>query len=392
MSFTLLKSTLLVVSMALAALGGHAVRAAPPVPAGEPYWVGVSGPLTGPEAQYGEQWKRGFDLALEAVNLQGGIQGHPVRLQFEDSRSDPRQSVTIAQKFVSDPKILIELGDFSSGASMAASPIYERGRLVQFGFTNSHPDFTKGGRYMWSTAISQAEEQPLLAKHVTEGLGLKRLAVFYLNNDFGRTSQELFAKAAATRGAQVVSAQAYQRDDKDFRAVLIKAQEAKPDGLVLISYYADAAQIVRQARQLGWTQPVAAVGAVYSPKFLELGGPAVNGVLTQSSFFPAEPRAEVQEFVKRYRARYGSDPDTFAASSYDAMVIVIELLRRHGPDRAAIHQGFATLQGVPSVIYGSVRFDPATRRVAGLRNLPLVVQDGAFRLWQRPDPRQASTR
>lgn len=365
---------------ALAATRPSALRAQPATKA--PYWVGVSGPLTGAEAQYGQQWQRGFDLALAAVNSQGGIDGHPVRYQFEDSRSDPRQSVAIAQKFVADPKILIELGDFASGASMAASPIYERGRLVQFGFTNSHPDFTKGGQYMWSTAISQAEEQPLLARHVVDGLGLRRPAVLYLNNDFGRTSSDIFAKAAAARGAHVVSAQAYQREDQDFRAVLVKAREARPDGLVLVSYYADAARIVRQARQSGWREPIASGGAVYSPKFLELGGASVEGVLTQSSFFPAEDRAEVRDFVQRYRAAYGLDPDTFAAASHDAMNVVIALLRKHGPDRQAIQQGFATLRDVPSVIYGRIAFDAATRRAVGLRNLPLVVRNGRFELWQ----------
>ena len=123
--------------------------------------MGVSGPLTGPNAQYGAQWKQGFDLALDEINGDGGIKGRPLAYIFEDSQSDPRQSVAVAQKFVADPKIVVELGDFSSPASMAASPIYQRGRLVQFGFTNSHPDFTKGGDYMWSNSVSQADEQPL---------------------------------------------------------------------------------------------------------------------------------------------------------------------------------------------------------------------------------------
>src|ERR1700679_990388 len=107
----------------------------------EPILLGVSGPLTGPNAQYGAQWKQGFDLALDEVNGNGGIKGRPLAYIFEDSQSDPRQSVAVAQKFVADKKIVAELGDFASPASMAASPIYQKAKLVQFGFTNSHPDF-----------------------------------------------------------------------------------------------------------------------------------------------------------------------------------------------------------------------------------------------------------
>src|SRR5437868_7790696 len=80
----------------------------------EPIMIGVSGPLTGANAQYGLQWKQGFDLALDKINAEGGVKGRKVAYVFEDSQSDPRQSVAIAQKFVADPRIVIELGDFSS--------------------------------------------------------------------------------------------------------------------------------------------------------------------------------------------------------------------------------------------------------------------------------------
>src|SRR4029453_92045 len=142
----------------------------------EPIMLGVSGPLTGPNAQYGAQWKQGFDLALDEIPAAGGINGRKLACTFTDSQSDPRQAVAIAQKFVADPTIVMELGDFSSPASMAASPIYHRAGRGQLGFTKSHPDFTKTGDFMWSTSVSQADEQPLLARYAVEKLGMKKLA------------------------------------------------------------------------------------------------------------------------------------------------------------------------------------------------------------------------
>src|SRR3954453_11510493 len=156
---------------AAAALAAAPARAQP-----APLVIGVSGPLTGQYAQYGADWRRGFDLALSEINGSGGINGRPLAYRFEDSQSDPRQTVALAQKFVADPAIVAELGDFSSAASMAASPIYQRNKLVQFGFTNSHPDFTKGGEYMWSNAPNQSDEMPILADFAIEGLKLKKLA------------------------------------------------------------------------------------------------------------------------------------------------------------------------------------------------------------------------
>jgi len=353
--------------------------------AGEPILLGVSGPLTGPNAQYGAQWRKGFDLALDEINGKGGVKGRPLKYQFEDSQADPRQTVAIAQKFVSDPNIVVELGDFSSTASMAASSIYQRAGLVQFGFTNSHPNFTKGGDFIWSSSVSQADEQPRLAKYATE-LGFKKLAILYLNTDWGRTSQTLFTAAAKSYGAEVVAAEGYQPEEKDFRSTLVRVRDANPDAIVLISYYADGALIARQIRTVGLKTPIVASGSVYSPKFLELAGDAANGIFTETNFFPGESRVEVQNFVAKFRARFNEDPDTFNAVAYDTIVLMAAVFDQFGTERATIRDGLAKIKDVPSVIFGKATFDPQTRRVAGARAVYLIVKDGKFAAWDGVKP------
>ncbi|ADG19760.1 Extracellular ligand-binding receptor [Paraburkholderia atlantica] len=376
--FSALHRRLFVVAGAAFALSLSAVSSAAPA-SGEPVFFGVSGPLTGPNAQYGAQWKAGFDLALDEINRDGGIDGHPLQYVFEDSQSDPRQAVAIAQKFVDDKRILIELGDFSSPASMAASPIYQRAGLVQLGFTNSHPDFTKGGDFIWSPSVSQADAQPLLADLAVKQ-GFRHVAVLFQNTDWGRASKDVFVKAAAARGAQVIAAEGYQPNDKDFRATLLRVRDTKPDALVLISYYSDGAQIVRQARTSGITLPIVAASSVYSPKFMELGGDAVNGVTTNTSFFPGDRSPEVQRFVRDFQAKYHHEPDAFNAFAYDATIIAAYALRTGGLDRRGVRDALAKLHDVPSVVFGKATFDPATRRVIGVKSVNLVVENGRWAL------------
>jgi len=351
--------------------------------ADNPVTVGVSGPLTGPNAQYGAQWKASFDLAIEQIAAAGGP---AITYIFEDSQSDPRQSVAIAQKFVNNPAIVMEIGDFSSPASMAASPIYQRAKLVQFGMTNSHPDFTKGGDYMWSSSISQTEEQPNLAGYIIEGLGLKRLALLSLNTDWGSTSATLFTKAAREKGAEVVAAEAFLPGERDFRSTLERIRSANPTCLVLEAYYADAAVIARQVRDVGLKLPIAAVSSVYSPKLLELGGDAVNGMYTQSNFFPSDPRPEVQSFVQAFTAKYHREPDGFNATAYDTMNLFAALVKQFGATREGIHEGLAKIKDVPSVVYGKITFDPVTRRVSGARYQRLRVVNDKFTLWDGTKP------
>lgn len=369
---TFLRIAALLLATPLAALAAPA--------SGEPVYFAVSGPLTGQNAQYGAQWKAGFDLALDGINAEGGIHGRPLAYVFEDSQSDPRQAVGLAQKFVNDKRFLIELGDFSSPASMAASPIYQRAGLVQLGFTNSHPDFTKGGDYIWSPSISQADAQPLLAELAVKVRGFKRVAVLFLNTDWGRTSKDVFVKAAESLGAQVAIAEGYQPEEKDFRSTLVRVRDAKPDGLVLISYYADGALIAGQVRSVGLTQPIVASSSVYSPKFIELGGTAVEGIQTNTSFFPGEPRAEVQRFVQGFRAKYGKEPDAFNAYAFDAVQLAAAALRQAGPqaDRKGVRDAFYKIKDVPSVVFGKASFDPQTRRVVGVRSVNLVVKNGQW--------------
>jgi branched-chain amino acid transport system substrate-binding protein len=346
----------------------------------QPIYFGVSGPLTGDWAQYGAQWKKGFDLALEQINGTGGTSGRPLAYVFEDSQSDPKQSVTVAQKFVSDSRIVAELGDFSSTASMAASPIYQRAGLVQLGFTNSHPDFTKGGDYMWSNSTTQKDDAPNLAQYAVKEIGLKKLAVFYLNTDWGKATTDLFSQTVQDLGGSVVDKEAYLPSEKDFHASVTKVSAANPDGIVLVSYNSDGALIAQQLRAQGIRTPIIADAAVFSPEFLALGGDAVEGVYTSSEFFPGDPRPEVQRFVTAYKAKYNEDPDLFAAIAYDAIGILAAAIREGGATRQGIHDGLGKIHDIPSVIYGKLTFD-ADRRVAHPQQTRIIVRNGQFAAW-----------
>jgi branched-chain amino acid transport system substrate-binding protein len=344
-----------------------------------PIYIGVSGPLTGPAAQYGAQWKKGFDLAIEEINAAGGVDGRPLAYIFEDSQSDPKQSVVIAQKYVADPRIIVELGDFSSTASMAASQIYQRGGLVQFGFTNSHPDFTKaGGDYTWSTSVTQLQASPALADFAVSDLGLKRLAIFQINNDWGKATVDLFAPRVAELGGEVVATEAYLPDEKDFRSALTNVRNANPDGIVLISYQADGALIAQQAREAGLEQPFVGSASLQSPDFTNLGGAAVEGAHILGEFTITDPRPEVQAFVEKFKTKYNEDPDLFATLAYDAIHLMAAAIKEGGATRQGVHDALPKLKDVPSVIYGAVTFDPETRRVLNPRFLNMVVQEGQF--------------
>jgi branched-chain amino acid transport system substrate-binding protein len=345
-------------------------------------YFGVSGPMTGDNAEYGRIWKQGFQLAIEELNSKGGVLGKPIELAIEDSQSDPKQTPAIAQKFVADKRIVAVIGDFSSPAAMAASPIYNQAGLSQLGITNSHPKFTDTGEYIFGTSRSQNDDAPQLADFATKTLGGKRLAVFHLNTDWGQVTYDLFSKQAKANGVEIVDTEPYLPTEKDFRSALTKARDAKPDTLIMLSYYNDAALIARQAADVNLNIPKVGIGSIYSPKFIELGGKAVDGVFTTSGFFPQDPRPEVQEFTKKYQAKYNEIPDQFAAQAYDGIKLLAVGLEKAGKlDRKALRDALDGISGVPSVAYGTLALGP-DRRVQASPQTKLQVQNGQFAVWQ----------
>jgi branched-chain amino acid transport system substrate-binding protein len=228
-----------VVLFSTALLAGCSLSEASSAPknsaAGDTVYFGVSAPVTGPLADYGRLWKQGFDLALDSVNAAGGIDGKKVALKWEDSQSDPKQTVPIAQKFVADASVIAELGDFSSPASIAASPTYTTGKLVQFGFTNSSPDFTAGGEYQWSPCLTQTIIQKGNAELVRKYS--RKVAVVYQETDWGKQAFDIFSMNAAAQGLTITYSSSFLPDSTDLRPILIKARDSKPEALVHLGYW-----------------------------------------------------------------------------------------------------------------------------------------------------------
>jgi branched-chain amino acid transport system substrate-binding protein len=336
---------------------------------------GVSAPVTGDNAQYARLWRQGFDLALEDIRHEGGVRGRNVVLDWEDSESDPKQAVNIAQRFVDDPSILAELGDFSSPCSMAASPVYERGGLLQFGFTNSHPDFTKGGDYMFSTSASQQVSARLLLK-LAEHYG-RRTAVLYVNNDWGKNSVDIFAAEASKHGVEVPVLEGFADSTTDFRPLLLKVRDAGVQVLVIQSYYRSAALIVRQTHQVG-LEGTKVVWGNYSQEFIDLAGKSAEGTSAMQSFYARDAGPLAQSFVERFRERYKVDPDYFNVGAYDALMqLAWAAGQTPQPTRQSIRDTLAAAHNIPSILYGPFGFGP-DRRMSGQTYKELIVRNGVY--------------
>ncbi|RJO76651.1 receptor [Nocardia panacis] len=342
--------------------------------ASDTVYFGVSGPRTGNSAEYGRLWQQGFELALDEVNGAGGINGRKVALKWEDSQSDPKQTVPIATKFVNDRSVIAELGDFSSPASIAASPVYNRGKLVQYGFTNSAVDFTKAGDYSWSPSITLDVFQERNAEWVRAKA--KRVSVVYLETDWGKQAFQYFEKYAKDKGIEIAYSSPILPDSTDLKPVLIKGRQADPEAFVHLGYGPDGALVIKQLRDIGFTGPY--FGGQNTPQFISLAGPAGEGDIVNGVFSPADPDPKVQDFVTRFRAKFHTDPGDFNVYSYDALKVLIKAAQKSGATREGILDGLRTETQFYGIGLGTFGFDQQTRRPRGVTPRELVLRAGAF--------------
>lgn len=224
-----------------------------------------------------------------------------------------------------------------------------------------------------------------MADFAYNGLGMRKVAVLHLNTDWGTTAKNLFVEAFKELGGEVLAIEGYLPDEKDFRATLTRIKATGPDGIVMESYYPDAALITRQIRDAGLDVTLLGVSSIYSPDFIKLAGDAAEGVYTTANFAPNLPRQEVKDFVTAFEARYGTMPNSFNAMAYDTMNILAEVMRQYGTSREDIKAGLAKISGISSVIFPEVKFDLETRRVSGPKFAKLVIKDGTFEIYDAAD-------
>jgi branched-chain amino acid transport system substrate-binding protein len=284
------------------------------------------------------------------------LPGLSITLDVEDSRGDPKEAADVAQKFASRGDVLAVVGDFSSTAALAASPIYQRAGIIMMTPTASHPDITKAGNYIFrDTPIASFEVKAVM--DWAKELGFKKVAVIDRNDDCGRAYGELFKSDAAAYGADVVSLEYINPGEQDLKPLITGLRAKKPDVVMLAMFQVEAALLLQQSRDMAF-KPVFMSGAgLFNPQLLSLAGSAANGLLVVSTYFPGSLNPQVQAFVAAHRERFKTVPSKFAAHSFDAARLIANAIKVSGStEPAKVRDALAATKGFASVI-GSVSID-----------------------------------
>jgi branched-chain amino acid transport system substrate-binding protein len=317
--------------------------------------IGVAAPFTGDLAGYGDNIKAGATLKQKEINEGGGINGDKIELVWGDDLCQPKEAGNVASKFANDEKMVAVLGHLCSSATLAGMPIYVRNKMPVISPTSTNPTIGEVGKgWFFRNCYTDDFQGKYLASHVVkELLGVKKVAIFYENNDYAIGLKDSFIEGAKENGIEVVGTEAYVAKTTDFTPQLTKLLQEDPGAIFLCGYHPEGALIAGQARKQGFDGPLFGADGLDNEDYLKIAGEAANNTYMTVPFLAASAGPKGQEFAKAFKEATGREVDWMSANAYDCLGILAHVIEKVGADREKIRDGLAALDseenGYPGV-------------------------------------------
>ena len=282
--------------------------------------LGVAGPLTGPNAAFGAQLKNGVEQAVEDINAAGGILGQKIQVFLGDDVSDPKQGVSVANKFVGDG-VKFVVGHFNSGVTIPASEVYQENGMLVITPSATNPKLTE--RNMWNvfrTCGRDDQQGAVAADYIAKNYAGKKVAVVHDKTTYGQGLADETKKAMNAKGIKEVLYEGVNTGEKDFSALVSKIKAAGADLVYWGGLHTEGGLIVRQMRDQGVKAPLMSGDGITSDEFATIGGPGVEGTLMT---FPPDPRQrpEAKAVVAKFEAKK-FNPEAYTLYSYAAVQVI----------------------------------------------------------------------
>jgi branched-chain amino acid transport system substrate-binding protein len=313
--------------------------------------LGEVGSLTGSEAAFGISTRNGIELALEEANASGGVKGKKLAVRVYDDQSKPEEAAAAATRLITQDKVVAILGEVASSNSLAMAPKAQEAKVPMISPSSTNPKVTEVGDYIFRVCFIDPFQGFVMAKYAHENLKFTKVAILTdKKSAYSEGLTDVFNKKFSEMGGKIVGIEAYSKGDTDFRAQLTNIKKLKADGLYVPGYYQDVALIAEQAKELGLKVTMMGGDGWDSDKLFELGGAAVEGSYVSNHYSAQDPSPRVQDFIKRYREKFKSDPDSLAALAYDSARVTIEAMKR-APDLSgpALRAAIAETKEFPGV-------------------------------------------
>jgi branched-chain amino acid transport system substrate-binding protein len=335
--------------------------------------IGAAGPMTGDQSKMGIDLKNAAELAVSEWNEKGGVLGKKIVLLVGDDQHDPKQAVSVANKFINQKAVAV-VGHWNSSCSIPTSKYYNDANMVMISPATTNPQFTmQGFKKVFRVCGTDDQQGRVAAEFVLKTLQPKRVAIIHDKTAYGQGLADFFKKALGDR-VQVVYYGGIIQGDPDYKAVLTTIKQSRPELYFFGGIYAEAGRLVRQAKEVGLGIPMITGDGVYDPTFISIAGKSAEGTYIT---FGKEPAgiSSARVFIERYKAKYG-EPGPYSIYAYDAANIILTAIAQTGAtdgNKMADYISKNTFHGA----FGDISFD----KNGDVTKAPYViwqVKDGKF--------------
>jgi branched-chain amino acid transport system substrate-binding protein len=367
-----------------------------------PYTIGMVTDLTGRMSDMGIANKRGMEIAVEAVNAAGGVNGRQLKVVLYDGESDPAKSVIHTKKIIDVDKAIITTSYNLSGSTMASIQTAEAGKTVLLSASASERIWIPTKKWIFNVVPRQWEASIPMLIEVLQQKGAKKIAYIYIDSTYGQTGKETFDRAVKEMKFTPAIMEKYAPGTTDVAPQITHIKAAGADGILITGNLADTVMVIKNAKDMGFTGPIVSDYAIVGPEFINLGGKYVEGIVTTSLkalVAPELPANDPQKKVamalySEYIKRHGSF-SLYAGHMWDEIYLIVEALKKVDPKldptkeadlvtiRAQLRDNLEQIKGFVGQ-NGIFNYSPDNHNGLPPRcYVPVVVEGGKWRLYKK---------
>lgn len=358
----------------------------------EPIKIGAIFSVTGPASFLGAPEEKTVQMMVDKINAGGGVLGHKLEVIVKDSGGSPEKAKSFAKQLIEEEKVLAIIGPSTSGETMAIKDLCEENKMILVSCAAAEVIVNPVAKYVFKTPQKDSQAVTWIYNTMKEK-GITKIAVVSSNDGFGNAGKKQLEDLAKEQGIEILANEVYDKQATDLTDVMTKVK-GTPGVQAVVNWSIVPAQsiVAKNMKVIGLNVPLFQSHGFGNPKYAQQAGVAAEGTL-----FPAgrllivdeladnHPQKKLlAEYKKDYEARYKEDVSTFGGHAYDALLVVVEGVRKAGStDREKVRDAIENLKGLAGTA-GIFNFSPEDHTGLALDAFDmLTVKDGKFTLYKK---------
>ncbi|MBV6489520.1 MAG: ABC transporter substrate-binding protein [Pseudorhodoplanes sp.] len=298
--------------------------------------VGAVLSVTGPASFLGDPEKKTLEMYVDAINAKGGVNGQKVQLVIYDDGGDANAARTFATRLVEEDKVVAMVGGTTTGATLAMIPVFEEAQIPFISLAGAIQIIQPVRKWVFKTPHTDK----MACEKIFADLKARKMTTIAMisgTDAFGKSMRDQCVGVAPSSGITIAHEETYGPRDSDMTPQLTNIRnKAGVQAVVNPGFGQGPAIVTRNYRQLGITVPLYQSHGVASKQFIDLAGPAAEGVrlpaaaLLVADKLPDSDRQKkvVVDYSRIYREKTGQQVSTFGGHAYDGLMILVEAMQR----------------------------------------------------------------